>query len=205
VEVTVKAPALLIAVLLTTGCGGSDPTPPAQWRFTCGDPVCAGHRPDPAVPTCGAAEQAGEACSTLDARCDPVDDCNRRLVCTTEDPTGGPGGCPISRAAAKRDVEHLDPRQVRALRDALVSVRLASWRYHRDPADVRRLGFVIEDGVPPAAVTPDGGHVDLYGYASLAVAAVQEQQREIDGLKRELAALRAMIARDGGAAAIPGR
>lgn len=48
------------------------------------------------------------------------------------------------------------------------------------------------------AVTADGDHVDLYGYTSLTLAAVQEQERRltvqqsrIDAQARELAALRA--------------
>jgi hypothetical protein len=38
-----------------------------------------------------------------------------------------------------------------------------------------------------AAVLPSRDRVDLYGYVSMAVAAIRAQQREIDALKREAA------------------
>jgi hypothetical protein len=182
----------IAAALLAVACSSTEPSPPRQWYLTCGDPVCRGHVADPSVRAC-AGEQVGASCATPDTRCDPQDACNRRLVCTTEDPVAAPGGCPISRAAAKEGIVYLEPAQARDLRDELVAVRLATWRYRTDAAGVRRLGFVIDDGVPAAAVTPDGGHVDLYGYTSLAVAAVQDQQRQIDELKREVAELRAAL------------
>jgi hypothetical protein len=84
---------LLLAVLLLAACG-SDPTPPPQWYFTCGDPLCEGHRPDPGVAPCSF-ETPGQGCAPEGARCDPVDACNRRLVCATSDPVAAPGGCPI--------------------------------------------------------------------------------------------------------------
>jgi hypothetical protein len=194
----------IAATLMAAGCGSSSPSPPLEWRFSCGDPVCRGHGPDPAVPSC-VSQQPGAACTAEGARCDPGDECNRRLVCSSEDPALAPGGCPISVAAAKADIAHISPAQARAYRDELVAIRLATWRYRSDQAGVTRLGFVIDDGVPGLALTPDAGHVDLYGYTSLAVAALQEQQREIEGLKAEVAALRAMIARDVRGTTLPGR
>lgn len=54
-----------------------------------------------------------------------------------------------------------------------------------------RLGFLIDDDPASPAVRPDGERVDLYGYTSLAIAALQEQQAEIDALKAEVEALKA--------------
>ena len=71
------------------------------------------------------------------------------------------------------------------------SFRLASYQYNVPgaPADTH-LGFIIDDVEPSPSVAPNGDTVDLYGYTSMAVAAVQEQAREIDQLKREVASLR---------------
>ena len=76
-------------------------------------------------------------------------------------------------------------------RDTL-HTRLATYEY-TDPAlrGPRRLGFVLED--QPAnsfARNPEASAVDLYGYASMLVATVQSQQRQIDALRREVDALR---------------
>jgi hypothetical protein len=72
------------------------------------------------------------------------------------------------------------------LRDALLSVKLASFKYKLgDPSG--HLGFIIEDmpdGSP--AVLGSRQRVDLYGYLSMAVAAIQQQQRQIDLLERRL-------------------
>jgi hypothetical protein len=90
-------------------------------------------------------------------------------------------------------VRYLDDAERRHLRDELMDFKLATWRYKDAPADRRHLGFVIDDVEPSAAADRD--HVDLYGYASMAVAALQTQARQIDALEREVAALRAELDR----------
>jgi len=62
--------------------------------------------------------------------------------------------------------------------------KLATYEY-RDPAlaGKRHLGFIIEDVPGSPAVERDGNMVDLYGYASMSVAAVQAQGEEIAKLK----------------------
>jgi len=69
--------------------------------------------------------------------------------------------------------------------------RLATYEY-KDPAlaGKRHLGFIIEDVPGSPAVDRDGNMVDLYGYASMLVAAVQAQGEEIAKLKADLARLR---------------
>jgi hypothetical protein len=120
------------------------------------------------------------------------------LQCTDRDPLAG--YCPISLRDAKRDIRYLDASDVQQLRDELLRVKLARWRYRAEGSDSpERLGFIIDDlaagGMCQSpAVMPDGSHVDLYGYASLAVAAIQAQARQIDALEREVAALRAEMA-----------
>lgn len=192
----------LSTALLLTGCP-TDPTPdPLQWYATCGSPACGGYTgPFDGVPEC-TTEAVGDACATEDARCDLVDDCDVLLACVREDPTQGPGGCPISRRRYKHDIHPLtDAERDAAARQAL-SMGLSTWRYNWDSAATpKHLGFVIDDVPGSPAVTADGDHVDLYGYTSLTLAAVQAdharleaQQAELDALRAEVAALKAAIA-----------
>jgi hypothetical protein len=89
---------------------------------------------DPNVPNCTADQKEGAACDSKDQRCDGVAGCGAMLVCTDKDPTQGPGGCPISRARYKQDIEYLDARQLRDYHAQLMSMPLASYRYKNAPA-----------------------------------------------------------------------
>ena len=116
--------------------------------------------------------------------------------CATSDPTHG-GMCPISRRAYKENIQYLSAADVRRLHDDLMSFRLATYQYKAVPSE-RHLGFIIEDIEPSAAVDPGRDMADLYGYTSMAVAALQTQAREIKLLKKEVASLRrALHRRDG--------
>ena len=55
------------------------------------------------------------------------------------------------------------------------------------------LGFLIDGHESLACVDPERDQVDLYGYASMAVAALQVQAREIEQLRAELAALKERV------------
>jgi hypothetical protein len=99
--------------------------------------------------------------------------------------------CPISTARAKRDIAYIDREQLGKLHEETLGVKLATYRY-KSGDDAQHLGFIIEDmrdGSP--AVLRSRDRVDLYGYVSMAVASLQEQQREIDALKAETARLSA--------------
>jgi hypothetical protein len=140
-------------------------------------------------------EAAGASCGAGGATCDPADDCNALLLCTDSDPTQQPGGCPISRRRHKQQVAYLDPADVRDLGAAALDLRLARWRYTwEDETTPEHVGFLIDDAPTSPAVMADGEHVDLYGYATMALAASQRQQAEIDALRAELAVLRAELA-----------
>ena len=94
---------------------------------------------------------------------------------------------------AKRDIQYLDPSEVERLAAEITHSRLATYEYS-SPAlsGPRHLGFIIEDQPDPSfAVEPDRGHVDLYGYASMLLAAVQSQDRRIQQLEAEVERLRA--------------
>jgi len=164
------------------------------WRQTCGDPVCrlGGHR-DHGVPRC-TVETAGKQCTTPGTTCDPGNDCNEDLVCSTTDPRQQAGGCPISRASYKKDIHFLSDRDLESYRDQLLALPLATYRYKEASPESRlHLGLLIDGHESLACVQPERDQVDLYGYASMAVATLQVQAREIDELKKEIAELRAAI------------
>ena len=81
-------------------------------------------------------------------------------------------GCPVSRRAAKHDIQQVGAGELQALYDQLRTTQLATYAYKAEPAEwPQRLGFIIDDKNAPAAINADGNSVDLYGYLSMAVAA----------------------------------
>ena len=101
-----------------------------------------------------------------------------------------------SLAAYKRDIHYADDAELARTHDDLMRFRLARWRYKTETAGAREhLGFLIDDVPDSAAVASDGGHVDVYGYASMAVAALQVQAKRMDALEREVKALREELAK----------
>lgn len=116
-------------------------------------------------------------------------------------PVSGPGvcgvlcctgsGCPISRRAFKRDIRPVDDESRQRLYDELRKIELTTYQYNSEPpSSPRRLGFIIDDTKTSYPINPDGNSVDLYGYMSMAVAAIQVQSREIESLKAEILKLR---------------
>ncbi len=164
---------------------------PIAWS-TCGDPVCGGWV-DKGLPACGT-YVAGDRCPRWadGMRCDPMNDCNVLLQCDYTDPTGG-GMCPISLAKYKTGIHYLQPAQVQELARQALDLKLANWVYKADASGSLRTGFIIDDVPGSPAVAADGEHVDLYGYTSMAVAAVQAQAAQIERLERELAELKAEV------------
>ena len=191
---------LLLSSLIACGNKDDDPIDSAAasptWYSTCGDPSCAGYAgPTDGVPTC-TTETEGDTCTPEGVECDLQTDCNTFLRCTTEDPKDQPGGCPISRARHKTHIQYISTAERQHARETLLNTRLATWRYHWDSPDRRlRLGFLIDDQPLSPAVHEGGEHVDLYGYTSLTVAAVQAQDVELQQLRTELAENRAALQR----------
>lgn len=168
---------------------------PEQWYTTCGDPVCGGYTKPDGVPLCTPEQIEGALCDVEGATCDPVSDCNALLTCASADPKMQEGGCPISRARFKTDIEYLAPADLERHAADLRSLKLATYRYREAPAsDPPRLGIILEDN--EQGIWVDGRHdrVDLYGYASLAVATLQVQQRQIELLEAEIELLKAQVA-----------
>lgn len=183
---------LALALLALPACGRATVAKPTTWYTTCGDPVCRGYGPPSGAPRC-AGQKPGDACAVEGLTCDPVDDCNRLLLCSSRDPKLS--GCPISSRRQKTDLRYLSAGDLDRYARELRGIRLATYRYRGVPGPTR-LGFVLEDEPPgAAAVDPERDMADLYGYTSLAVAALQAQAREIDALKGEVAELRRALAK----------
>ncbi len=190
---------LLVPALLCGACGGAAMTAADSgggatvWWTTCGPPACAGDAaiPDSGLPYCPL-QQAGSACATPGAECDPYARCTGPLLCSTTDPKGMPPECPISRASSKKDIRFLSSLDLRAYSRELIDLPLATFRY-RGGDERTRLGFLIDGHESLACV--DGDHVDLYGYTSMAVAALKVQEEEIAHLRAEVAAMRKELAR----------
>ena len=164
-----------------------------QWYQTCGGPLCMTEEiyDDPNIPNCSADQTKGSPCMQRDQTCDGVATCRAMYICTDMDPTMGPGGCPISRARYKKDIAYLNEQQLRDYHDQIMSLPLASYRYKSAP-EVPQLGFIIDDIEPSVAVA--GDHVNMYGYLSMAVAAIKVQQEQIENLQHELERLRTQVA-----------
>jgi len=134
----------------------------------------------------------GAACSTEGKTCTYACGTSNARTCkggAWYSANGGP--CPVSSRRAKKDVVYLEPAERQHIADDVARFRLATYEY-KDPAlaGKRHLGFIIEDVPGSPAVDRDGNMVDLYGYASMLVAAVQAQGEEIAKLKADLARLR---------------
>jgi hypothetical protein len=97
----------------------------------------------------------------------------------------------ISRRAFKEDVTYVTDREAADLARQTLSIPLARYRYQGAPPGARmRLGFIIDDQPnPSAAVSDDRMSVDTYGYTSMLLATVQQQQRELAELRRRLSVL----------------
>ena len=164
-----------------------------QWWHTCGDPVCSGWTEKPGVPDCGPRAVAGDPCRNRGFECDPRSDCNDLMRCARQDPTDG-GMCPRSKADQKWGIAYANAAELEDAYRTLLDHKLARWHYNEEsPTDKEHFGFLIDDVSGAPSVAGDGEHVDLYGYTSLAVAAIQVQDQRIRQLERELADLKAEI------------
>jgi hypothetical protein len=177
----------------TSGSGGASGN--LKWYATCGPPVCrepsGSGGTSSGAPPCTAKETVGASCTSAGTQCDSGGACVGPLVCASTDPRHG-GQCPVSRAKYKTDIEYLGESERAKLADDVQSIPLVRYRY-KDGPEREHLGFIIEDVEPSPGVDSQHDQVDLYGYTSMTVAALQEQHREIEALKREVEELRAQL------------
>jgi len=99
--------------------------------------------------------------------------------------------CPRSNRSVKQDIRYLSHEDLERLADEVSKVRLTTYTY-RDPSlgTDGHLGFIIEDNPQSPAVYPNQQHVDLYGYTSMAVAALQVQEKQLRAQEAQMAELR---------------
>jgi hypothetical protein len=96
-------------------------------------------------------------------------------------------GCPISQRKMKKDITYLSETEKERLSSDLMSFPLATYRYKTEGEDQKtHLGFIIDDVAPSPAVLQSGERVDLYGYSTMTVAALQVQAKEIAELKKQV-------------------
>jgi hypothetical protein len=175
----------------TTGaCCGTGCCASGEWCDTSG-----------AAPTCRC--NAGAACGTGEYCSSPV---GGGPICGVRCCGGDAGTCPVSRRMYKRDIERLDDEALAHIYDELRKIQLTTYQYKSDPAaSPRRLGFIIDDTKTPYPINADGTSVNLYGYVSMAVAAIQTQSREIEALRAEVEQLRREHSKHRPVPAGPGR
>jgi len=156
-------------------------------------PIWACDAPNPDSECPAAIPNLGAACAPEGKFCSYDCEANMARECmgAVWVERSAPGGCPISRRRAKRDIEYLSPSELDRLARDVAHLPLATFEYV-DPALAgrRRLGFILEDAPGSFAVDPERSQVDLYGYTSLVLAASQAQARRIEALEREVRALR---------------
>lgn len=175
-------------------CGGCES--PCIGQTVCQGGNCVTGEPCPDAGACS----AGECCLATGLCCPPGTECQSSVpdfngCCPEGDVCVCTGSnCPVSRRIHKRDVKYLDPAEQARLREELLRMRLATYRY-RHAADQRtHLGFIMDDVEPSVAADSSRGVVDLYSYTSMVVATVQTQAAEIETLRREVAELRRAVA-----------
>jgi hypothetical protein len=160
----------------------------------------SGECPEAGCPSGSMCVQESVACCSRPVGCAPVScGCSvcGGLPCVDAGsgiPAGVPGPGVVcetptqSRRSAKTDIEYVDDPQREALAEEALEMRLARYRYKDEPETARRrLGFLIDDQRDPSpAVLEDRAHVDQYGYASMLLATVQTQEKEIRALRERL-------------------
>lgn len=158
-----------------------------SWIHGCGDPVCFEGAAE-GVRACdpAAGEVEGQPCGVPDDRCDDGSGCGVKLECRISPPVT----CPISSRSFKHDIAYLTESDEQRLADELRQIRLATYKYN-NPADQAKshLGFIIED-MPNSPAVRSPSMVDLYGYTSWVVAALQVQAKRTEALTKEMTKLR---------------
>jgi hypothetical protein len=189
--------ALLVTPFLSQSCVVEAPQN-LRWYSTCGDPVCRdnGYRAHPGISSCTSAQIAGAPCNNASLQCDPKSPCNNLLICSASDPTLNPGGCPISQRSLKKDIRYVTDDNLDRYHHDMMQMKLANYHYNwENAAQATHLGIIIEDIDNPEnpAISTGRQTIDLYGYTSMAIAAIQAQNKEIEALKYELKLLKKQI------------
>lgn len=171
--------------LLFGACGEEEL--PLQYYTSCGDPVCEGYAgPTEGLAICSTEEEAA-TCSEEGSECDLENACNQRLICASSNPALE---CPVSEAKHKRDIVYINEKRSQEIAESVQKMKIAEWNYNKDEQNRKaRLGFLIDDHAQLPAVLANGKQVDLYGYTSMTVVALQQQAKHIERLEAKIAEL----------------
>ena len=181
------------------------PPPPPPPPVDCTSKGACGPAPGMPSQICEDGTVAGPTCVAKDGACvwqittcpPPAEKCGKS-ACTKgqtccsgvpfPEPTCIDGTmCPISQRKHKKDVSYLSESDKQGLSDQLLGIPLATYRYKSEGEEERaHLGFIIDDIAPSPAVMASGERVDMYGYATMSVAALQVQARELAELRRQV-------------------
>jgi hypothetical protein len=108
-------------------------------------------------------------------------------------PAGG-SAPPVGTSSSievKKDVQYLDAAARARIVEETMRIKLATYKYKSDADGNRQhLGFILEDSPNVPAADMGRKEVDLYAYASMVLATVQQQQQEIATLKAEVERLK---------------
>ena len=207
----------MILMMVALGCidSGDDSSskPLVWWEDPCGrrDPV--EHECPTGVktvevgtdPTCAdAGITPGDSCDDAGATCiqlRPIacEDDPKKIIASDAVLTCGKKPpddlCPESSRTVKTDITYVDDAARARLAEQALDLHLATYAY-KDPAKNGvgpQLGYILEDA--PDAVFSGKEHVNLYAYTSAVLAAVQEQQGEIQRLQAKVDELQKTCAR----------
>ena len=156
---------------------------------SCGDPACEGYTgPNDGVPICTQESlEEGDVCTEEGIVCDLEDECNRTLICAEDYSTDN---CPQSKAIFKRNIVYIDEAKSHSISADVLNMKIAEWEYKKDPPNRKvHLGFIIDDNPGSPAVHVSGEQVDLYGYTSMAIVTIQQQQIQMERLEKRIAEL----------------
>ena len=150
--------------------------------LSCGYPVCKdGWQPTDGVPLC-TGEKVGDACKVDGQKCDDKTGCGQMIVCAKSDPKLM--GCPKSRARYKTDIVYLDDAARQQFADEILQTPVTTTCATSDHPQ-RQTGLAV----PAQVADPAHDMVDLYRYMTMGVAALQDQQRQLDALLAQVRAL----------------
>ena len=129
------------------------------------------------------ADRAGSGGQTQNAFCDASEDSLASAPCSDSHRSLVAG--PSSSRRSKEDVAYVSASALEKLSEAALDIRLATFRYKGGDGS-RHLGFIIEDSPAIPASDVAHGRVDLYGYTSMALAALQLQARHLEQIELEI-------------------
>lgn len=183
--------------------GGMDAPPPPPPMC---DPTSTSSCPVGGTCLCCPAGGASQHCLCT-THCTSKEECKDPALPRCNQPIGGAmeGICTptdflcawgaVSTRKAKQDITYVDDATRAELARQALAIKLATYKYKSAPDGKTRLGYILEDAPHAASSDMSAEQVDVYAYASMVLAATQEQQKRLDALEKQLAELKATCAK----------